>query len=138
MALEIFKLFGSIYVDNDKANESLSKTDKKAEGVGKTFLSGVGTAAKWGAGIATAAVAGVTALTALTGKVVENASAINDASLKTGMSAENYQKWAYAAQQSGIEASKLESIMVSQPLVSDKLRPYSRYRSSHQKTIFVA
>lgn len=34
MALEVFKLFGSIMVDNDKANKSISNTGKEAEGAG--------------------------------------------------------------------------------------------------------
>lgn len=55
MAIEVFKLFGSIMVDNEKANKSISDTDKKAESLGKRFISGIGTAAKWGAGIAAAA-----------------------------------------------------------------------------------
>lgn len=55
MALEIFRLIGSVFVDTDKANESLQKTDKNAENFGKTLLKGVGTAVKWAAGIATAA-----------------------------------------------------------------------------------
>ena len=38
MALEIFRLVGSVFVDTDKANESLKKTDKNAEGIGKKFL----------------------------------------------------------------------------------------------------
>lgn len=37
MALEIFKLFGSVFVDNTKANESLSKTEEKAGGLAKGF-----------------------------------------------------------------------------------------------------
>ena len=32
MALEIFKLVGSVFVDTEKANESLQKTDKKVFG----------------------------------------------------------------------------------------------------------
>lgn len=55
MAIEVFKLFGSIMVDNEKANKSISDTDKNAEGLGKRFINGLGTAAKWGAGIAAAA-----------------------------------------------------------------------------------
>lgn len=55
MAFELFKMFGSIFINNDEANKSISKTDEKAEGLGKKFLSGIGTAAKWGAGIAAAA-----------------------------------------------------------------------------------
>ena len=38
MALEIFRLVGSIFVDTDKADESLKKTDKNAEGFGSKLL----------------------------------------------------------------------------------------------------
>uniref|UniRef100_UPI002611E320 hypothetical protein n=1 Tax=Clostridium sp. TaxID=1506 RepID=UPI002611E320 len=62
MAIEIFKLMGSILVNNDEANNSISKTDEKAEGLGSKFLKGVGTAAKWGTAIAGAAAAGGAAL----------------------------------------------------------------------------
>ena len=55
MALEIFRLMGSVFVDTDKANKSLNNVDKKASGFGKTLLGGIGTAAKWAAGIAVAA-----------------------------------------------------------------------------------
>lgn len=55
MALEIFKLMGSILVDSDEAEKSISNTESKAEGLGNKLLSGIGTAAKWGAGIAAAA-----------------------------------------------------------------------------------
>ena len=54
MALEIFRLVGSVFVDTDEANKSLQKTDKSAESFGKTLLNGIGTAAKWAAGIAAA------------------------------------------------------------------------------------
>ena len=37
MAVELFKLVGSIFIDNEKANESLQKTDKKAESFGQTL-----------------------------------------------------------------------------------------------------
>ena len=54
MALEIFRLVGSVFVDTDEANKSLQKTDENAQGFGKTLLEGIGTAAKWAAGIAVA------------------------------------------------------------------------------------
>lgn len=62
MALEIFRLIGSVFVDTDEANKSLKKTDENAQGFGKTLLNGITTAAKWAAGIATAAGAAATAL----------------------------------------------------------------------------
>ena len=37
MALEIFKLVGSIFIDNEKANDSLQKTDKKANNLANTM-----------------------------------------------------------------------------------------------------
>lgn len=55
MAIEVFKLFGSIMVKNDEANKNISKTEEKAEGLGQKLVSGIGTAAKWGAAIAAAA-----------------------------------------------------------------------------------
>ncbi|MCR1953006.1 phage tail tape measure protein [Clostridium sp. DSM 100503] len=53
--MEIFKLFGSILVNNDEANKSISKTDEKAEGLGKRLIGGIGTAVKWGGALAAAA-----------------------------------------------------------------------------------
>jgi hypothetical protein len=111
MALEIFKLFGSIYVDSDKANESIAKTDKKAESVGGTLLKGVGHAAKFGAGLATAAATGVTALGAIAMKATDTAGNIDDITNRVGVSAEEWQKYAYAAKLSGLEQDKLEGIM---------------------------
>ena len=55
MALEIFRLMGSVFVDTDKANKSLQSVDNKAQGFGSSLLKGIGTAAKWAAGVAAAA-----------------------------------------------------------------------------------
>lgn len=65
MALEIFRLVGSVFVDTDKANESLKKTDKDAEGVGKKFLSVVTSAGKFAVGVVGAATAAGGAIVAL-------------------------------------------------------------------------
>jgi hypothetical protein len=62
MAMEIFKLIGSVFVDTDAANKSLHKTDQNAESFGKTLLNGIGTAAKWAAGVAAAAGTAASAL----------------------------------------------------------------------------
>ena len=52
--IEIFKLFGTIMVDNAKANQSMDEVDKKAQGTHKSFGTMIGTAAKWGAALAVA------------------------------------------------------------------------------------
>lgn len=59
--MEIFKLFGSILIDNEKANQSLAKTDKNAAGVSTRFSTMAKTAAKAGAAVGTVAVALVAA-----------------------------------------------------------------------------
>ena len=66
MALEIFKLVGSVFVDTDKAEKSLKKTDKTAEGFGSKLLSVGKTAGKFALGVAGAAAAAGTAIVALT------------------------------------------------------------------------
>ena len=65
MPLEIFRLVGSVFVDTDKANKSLKKTEKGAEGVGKKFLSVVAAAGKFAVGVVGAATAAGGAIVAL-------------------------------------------------------------------------
>ena len=107
--MDLFKLVGSIFVDNEQANESLSKTDKKASSVGETF----GKVAKGAAAIGTAAVAGAATLTtAVVGMASSSASSmdvIDKASQRMGVSAEYYQELAHAANLSGVEMGTLEA-----------------------------
>lgn len=100
--MEIFKLFGSIFVDNDQANQNLNETDQNAQGVGATF-------AKMGGAIATAAVAvGVAAVAAgaaifkLATDVGEYSGMINDAAKQSSLSTDNIQELKFAAEQSGV------------------------------------
>jgi phage-related minor tail protein len=53
--MELFKLFGSILIDNDEANKSIQKTDNKAKKTGKTFSGMIGTVGKWGLAVGAAA-----------------------------------------------------------------------------------
>lgn len=66
MALEIFKLVGSVFVDTKDAEKSLQKTDKTAEGFGKKLLAVGKGAGKFALGVAGAAVAAGGAIVALT------------------------------------------------------------------------
>lgn len=65
MAVEIFKVFGSIFVNNDEANKSILETEKKSKGVASTLGNGIKTAAKWGTAMVGGAVAGVGALSSV-------------------------------------------------------------------------
>ena len=106
--MELFRLVGSIFVDNDKANASISKTDEKAESLGKKFLNGVTTVGKWGA-----AIAGASAVVGAAMLSVANSSAaamdeIDKGSAKIGISKKGYQEWAYVLGQNGMEIDKLQ------------------------------
>lgn len=70
--MNLFKLVGSIFIDNEKANDSISKTDEKAGNLAQKFIEGAKTAAKWGAGITAAAVGMATAAGAAIAKTVED------------------------------------------------------------------
>lgn len=65
MALEIFRLVGSVFVDTDKADQSLKKTDEKAGGLGKTLVNGAKNVGKFAAGVGAAAGAAGAAMVAI-------------------------------------------------------------------------
>lgn len=108
MALEIFKLVGSVFVDTDKANESLQKTDKTASNVASTF----GTVAKGVGKAAGLLIGGITAVGgaafAMADNVSKSADEIDKASIRMGISTDSYQELAYAAGQCGVEMSTME------------------------------
>jgi hypothetical protein len=100
--------FGSIFIDNEEANKSISKTEEKAEGVASKLGSGIKTAAKWGTAIVGGATAAVGGLLAVTNKTAEYADEIDKLSERTGINREELQRWKYAAAQSGADIGKLE------------------------------
>ena len=109
MALDLFKLVGSIYVDADKANESLSKTDEKAEGVGSKLAKAGGAAAGFAAAAVAATGTAVKALKNQADATAQAADAVDKGSQKMGVSAETYQKLSYAAELSGTSINTLQS-----------------------------
>ena len=62
MALSIFSLMGSIFVDSSEAEESISKTEEKSSKLSDSLTKGIATAGKWAGGIATAAAGVATAI----------------------------------------------------------------------------
>lgn len=106
--MEIFKLFGSIFVNTDEAEESIGKTDKKASTLSETLGKGIKTAGKWAAGIATAAVSAGAALGEAVNQTAEYADEIDKASYRSGIGAENLQRLKYAAEQSGATLENIE------------------------------
>lgn len=70
--MEIFKLFGSIFVDSSGAERNISKTEEKAESLGSKLGNGIKTAAKWGIAIAAGAAAATTAVAGLASVAVSS------------------------------------------------------------------
>lgn len=114
----IFSLLGEIFIDKEKATKSLKEIKKEGEDTGKSFSEKFGSIAKTTLKVGTAVVgattAAVTGLSAMATNVADTAGSIDDSAKKVGTSAEEYQKWAYAAKLGGMETSKLESLMVKQ------------------------
>ena len=108
MALEIFKLVGSVFVDTDKANDSLQKVDKNAGKVAEGFGKAGKVVAGVGAAIGTAVVAAGTTIVNFANDTAEMADTIDKASIRMGIGAERYQELAYAAEQCGVQTETLE------------------------------
>lgn len=106
--MEIFKLFGSVFVDTEKANESLSKTDDKAKSVGNTLMNGAKKAGKFALGLGAAATGVAAGLTKLASDSATTSDAIDKASQRMKIGAESYQELSHAASLSGVEMSTFE------------------------------
>lgn len=106
--MNLFKLVGSIFVDTEEANNSLSKTDQKASSVGETLGKvGQGAVTVGTAVIGSAAALG-TAMVSMASSSAQSMDVIDKASQRMNISAEAYQELAHAANLSGVEMGTLE------------------------------
>lgn len=121
MAFELFKLFGSIMIDNEKANESISKTEKKAQSLGDKLGKGVVTAGKWGLAIGAGAAAAGGALLGVASKSADATDRIDKMSQKLGMSKQGFQEWDYILGQNGISIDSLGGGMKALTNLTDEL-----------------
>lgn len=108
LKLELFKLFGSIFVDNEKANESISKTNNKAEELSKKLSEGIKTVAKWGTAIVGGATVVGGAMVGVANKSAQAMDEIDKMSAKIGISKKGYQEWSYVLGQNGMDVNKLQ------------------------------
>lgn len=107
-AMEIFRLFGRIMIDDKEAQKSISKTDKSVEGLGSRLGGMIKTAAKWGAAIVAGAGAAGTGLFALAQKAAGTTDRIDKLSQKIGLSRQGFQEWEFILSQSGTDIEKLQ------------------------------
>lgn len=106
--MDIFKLVGSVFVDTDEANKSLSKTDEKAKGLGTTFANAGKAVGKAALAIGTAAVSAGAALVGMANNAAQTADAVDKGSIRMGVSTAYFQELQYAAGQCGVEMSTME------------------------------
>jgi hypothetical protein len=99
--VEIFKLFGSIFVDNSAANDAIDQTDEKAEKTSGTFGKMGGAAKVLGGAIVAGVGIAAGAMTGLMAKTMETASEINKFSQVNGMTTKEFQQWDSVAKNFG-------------------------------------
>ena len=109
--MELFKLFGSIMVDNKAANDSISKTEGLASKLSKSIGSGVKKVAGFAVGIGAAAAGGAAALMGVANKAAETTDRIDKLSLKTNFSRQGFQEWDHIMSQSGMSIDSLQGGM---------------------------
>lgn len=106
--MELFRLFGSVIIDDKDALNALKKVDDQ----GKKTKDNLSIIAEKGAKIGAAIVAGtgvaVTGLLALGLKTSDTAAKWLELSQRTDIGVESLQRWGYAASQSGADVEKLE------------------------------
>lgn len=107
--MELFKLFGTIFVDNEKANKSISKTGQEADGLGTKFLKGVETVGKWGLAVGAAATSAGAAIYGVANKAAATTDNIDKMSQKIGISRKAYQELDFICSQSGTSVDKLQT-----------------------------
>lgn len=105
--MEIFKLFGSIFVDNEQANKSLNKTDTLGYKVGQTFQNVV----KVAAAMSAAAIAAGGAIYGMATKAADAGDRVDKLSQRLGLSREGFQEWEYVLSQSGVSIDSMQSGM---------------------------
>ena len=120
--MNLFKLVGSIFVDNSAANDSISKTDEKASGLGNTLAKGAKTVAKWGVAIASAAAVAGAAIFSSATSAAAAADNIDKMSQKIGISREAYQELDFICSQSGMSVDKLQAGVKSLTAAMDGAR----------------
>ena len=94
MALSIFSLMGSIFVDSSEAEKSIAKTEEKSSKLSETLTTGISTASKWALGIATAAASAAIAIGSAAIDISTDVdSAMGDFAAATGTAVEELEKY---------------------------------------------
>ena len=106
--MELFKLFGTIAIDNSEANQALDDTSEKASGAKEKLSAGIQTAAKWGTAIVGASTIASGAMVNFASSSASTADEIDKMSAKIGISKQGYQEWSYVMGQNGADVNSLQ------------------------------
>lgn len=120
----ILSLFGTILIDNTKANNSIDETTEKAEKSGSKIGSAFSSVAKGAVAMGTAVVAGATAIGgaaySAAMSTAEQADYIDKLSERTGINREELQRWKHAADQSGVSIDSFKKGVKTMSSVIEK------------------
>ena len=106
--MELFKLLGTIAVENSGAISAINETTKSTSSMAEKLATGIKTAAKWGAAIAGATTAAGTAIMATANKAAAAGDNIDKMSQKIGISRQAYQELDFICSQSGTSVDSLQ------------------------------
>lgn len=118
--MELFKLFGTIAVNNSDANSAIDETSERAGSFGEKLKSGISIAAKWGTVIVGGATAAGAALVKFAESSASTADNIDKMSQKIGISREAYQELDFICSQSGTSVDSLQMGMKTLTAAMDK------------------
>ena len=111
--MEIFKLFGSIFVNTEDAEKSMQKTEKGAENIASKLSKGIKTASKFGTAITTGTAMAGGALLKIASNSASAADNIDKMSQKLGLSRQGFQELDFVLSQSGADINSFQSGMKS-------------------------
>ena len=109
--MNLFNLFATLTLDNSEYEKKINESGKSAASVSSKMGTAFKTAGRVIGGVVTGVAAVTTAIAALAVKTVDYMGDIDDNAQRVGMSTEAYQKWAYAMQLAGGDASTLQVVM---------------------------
>jgi len=119
--MELFRLFGSILIDDENALKTLKETDKKAQDSGKSLNDFAKKAGQAGKAIAIGIGAAATALGALVVKSAQATDRVDKMSQKFGLSRKGFQEWDYILSQNGATIESMTSGMKTLTNMTDDL-----------------
>lgn len=119
--MNLFNLFATLTLDNSEYEKKINESGKSASSMSSKMGTAFKTAGRVIGATVTAIAAVTTAISALAVKTVDYMGDIDDNAQRVGMSTDAYQKWAYAMQLAGGDASTLQIVMRELTMFTNEL-----------------